>query len=89
MDILLLGLNYKTAPVEIREKFTFSDDGTSRALYLLSQTKSIAECVILGTCNRTEIYVVCDQLNVGRDYTLRFLAEWFGVSKESLRNISI
>ncbi|UYZ12451.1 MULTISPECIES: glutamyl-tRNA reductase [Brevibacillus] len=85
MDILLLGLNYKTAPVEIREKFTFSDDGTARALHLLSQTKSIAECVILGTCNRTEIYVVCDQLNVGRDYVLRFLAEWFGVDKESFK----
>lgn len=86
MDILLLGLNYKTAPVEIREKFTFSDDGTSRALHLLSQTKSIAECIILGTCNRTEIYVVCDQANVGRDYTRRFLAEWFGVEKESFKD---
>lgn len=86
MDILLLGLNYKTAPVEIREKFTFSDDGTARALHLLSQTKSIAECIILGTCNRTEIYVVCDQANVGRDYTRRFLAEWFGVSKESFKD---
>ena len=85
MDILVLGLNYKTAPVEIREKFTFSDEGTERALYLLSQTKSIAECVIIGTCNRTEVYVVCDQANVGRDYTLRFLAEWFGVRKESFR----
>ncbi|WP_421616915.1 glutamyl-tRNA reductase [Brevibacillus sp. TJ4] len=85
MDILVLGLNYKTAPVEIREKFTFSDDGTERALHLLSQTKSIAECVIIGTCNRTEVYVVCDQANVGRDYTLRFLAEWFGVDKASFR----
>ncbi|WP_103108232.1 glutamyl-tRNA reductase [Brevibacillus reuszeri] len=86
MDILLLGLNYKTAPVEIREKFTFSDDGTSRALHLLSQTKSIAECIILGTCNRTEIYVVCDQANIGRDYTRRFLAEWFGVEKEQFKD---
>jgi glutamyl-tRNA reductase len=86
MDILLLGLNYKTAPVEIREKFTFSDDGTARALHLLSQTKSIAECIIIGTCNRTEIYVVCDQANIGRDYTLRFLAEWFGVEKESFKD---
>lgn len=86
MDILLLGLNYKTAPVEIREKFTFSDDETERALHLLSQTKSIAECVIIGTCNRTEVYVVCDQANVGRDYTLRFLSEWFGVSKETFKD---
>lgn len=86
MDILLLGLNYKTAPVEVREKFTFSDDGTARALHLLSQTKSIAECVILGTCNRTELYVVCDQANIGRDYTRRFLAEWFGVEKERFKD---
>lgn len=86
MDILLMGLNYKTAPVEIREKFTFTDDSTPRALHLLSQTKSIVECIILGTCNRTEIYVVCDQLHTGRFYTRNFLAEWFGVEKESFQD---
>ncbi|AUM64119.1 glutamyl-tRNA reductase [Brevibacillus laterosporus] len=84
MEILLLGLNYKTAPVEIREKFTFNDDSTPRALHILSHTKSILECIIVGTCNRTEIYVVCDQLHTGRFYTRNFLAEWFGVEKESL-----
>lgn len=83
MDILLIGLNYKTAPVEIREKFTFSDNSTGRALHLLSQTKSVLECVILGTCNRTEIYVVCDQLHTGRFYVRNFLAEWFGVEKDA------
>lgn len=85
MQILMLGLNYKTAPVEIREKFTFSDDSTPRALHLLSQTKSILECVILGTCNRTEVYVVCDQMHTGRFYTRNFLAEWFGVDKDSFQ----
>jgi glutamyl-tRNA reductase len=85
MEILVLGLNYKTAPVEIREKFTFQDDSTPRALHLLSQTKSVVECVILGTCNRTEIYVVCDQLHTGRFYTRNFLAEWFGVDRESFQ----
>lgn len=86
MDILLIGLNYKTAPVEIREKFTFSDDSTARALHLLSQTKSVVECVILGTCNRTEIYVVCDQLHTGRFYVRNFLADWFGVDKETFQD---
>ncbi|NGQ94349.1 glutamyl-tRNA reductase [Brevibacillus sp. SYP-B805] len=86
MDILLIGLNYKTAPVEIREKFAFTDDSTSRALHLLSQTKSIVECVILGTCNRTEIYVVCDQLHTGRFYSRNFLADWFGVEKETFQD---
>ncbi|RNB90529.1 glutamyl-tRNA reductase [Brevibacillus fluminis] len=85
MDILLVGLNYKTAPVEIREKFTFNDDSTPRALHLLSQTKSIVESVIIGTCNRTEIYVVCDQLHTGRFYTRNFLADWFGIDKEQFQ----
>lgn len=86
MYILLLGLNYKTAPVEIREKFTFSDDSTARALHLLSQTKSVVECVILGTCNRTELYVICDQMHTGRFYTRTFLADWFGVEKEAFQD---
>lgn len=85
MDILLVGLNYKTAPVEIREKFTFNDDSTPRALHLLSQTKSIVESVVIGTCNRTEIYVVCDQLHTGRFYTRKFLADWFGIDKEQFQ----
>ncbi len=86
MDILLIGLNYKTAPVEIREKFTFNDDSTPRALHLLSQTKSIVECVIIGTCNRTEVYVVADQLHTGRFYTRNFLADWFGVDKDQFQS---
>lgn len=86
MEILVVGLNYKTAPVEIREKFTFQDDSTKRALHLLSRTKSILECVILGTCNRTELYVVCDQLHTGRFYTRNFLAEWFGTDRELFQN---
>lgn len=85
MDILLIGLNYKTAPVEIREKFTFNDNSTARALHLLSHTKSVLECVILGTCNRTELYVVVDQLHTGRFFTRNFLAEWFGVDKDSFQ----
>ncbi|HZG18110.1 MAG TPA: glutamyl-tRNA reductase [Candidatus Bathyarchaeia archaeon] len=85
MDILLIGLNYKTAPVEVREKFTFSDNSTERALHLLSQTKSVVESVILGTCNRTEIYVVCDQLHTGRFYVRNFLADWFGVDKDTFQ----
>lgn len=44
------------------------------------------ECVIIGTCNRTEIYVVCDQLHTGRFYTRNFLADWFGVDKEQFQS---
>ncbi|SER91691.1 glutamyl-tRNA reductase [Salipaludibacillus aurantiacus] len=81
MHILVVSLNYKTTPVEIREKFSFQDD-LDQALTKLRQSKSILENVIVSTCNRTEIYVVADQLHTGRYYTKVFLSDWFGIPKE-------
>ncbi|GAF64108.1 glutamyl-tRNA reductase [Bacillus sp. TS-2] len=82
MHTLMIGLNYKTAPVEMREKFTFTNDELPIALSTLRNSKSILECVIISTCNRTEIYVVADQLHTGRHFTKTFLAEWFQLPKE-------
>ena len=62
MHILAVGLNYKTAPVEIREKLTFSEGHTAEAMHQLNGRKSVLENVIISTCNRTEIYAVVDQL---------------------------
>src|SRR5690625_5467354 len=45
----------------------------------LNQRKSILENVIISTCNRTEIYVVADQLHTGRYFVKQFLADWFDV----------
>ncbi|MBM7096561.1 glutamyl-tRNA reductase [Bacillus sp. H-16] len=81
MHILVVSLNYKTTPVEIREKFTFQND-LEGALAKLRSSKSMLECVIVSTCNRTEIYAVVDQLHTGRYYTKAFLAEWFNMPKE-------
>lgn len=81
MHILVVGLNHKTTPVEIREKFQFQSD-MDQALTTLRQSKSILESVIISTCNRTELYVVADQLHTGRYYTKMFLSEWFQVPKE-------
>ncbi|CAM3821895.1 glutamyl-tRNA reductase [Alkalicoccus chagannorensis] len=82
MHVLVTSLNYKSTPVEIREKFTFQDDLTP-ALEQLRQSKSILECVIVSTCNRTELYVVADQVHTGRYYTKLFLQEWFEEPKEN------
>lgn len=82
MHILKVGLNYKTTPVEIREKLTFSEQSLGEALLALKKQKSILEDVIISTCNRTEIYAVVDQLHTGRYYIKQFLSEWFGIDKE-------
>ncbi|MGJ9457117.1 glutamyl-tRNA reductase [Oceanobacillus sp. CF4.6] len=82
MHILKVGFNYKTAPVEIREKLTFSEDSLHEAMNKLKSQKSILENVIVSTCNRTEIYAVVDQLHTGRFYIKQFLADWFDIDKE-------
>ncbi|BBN98314.1 glutamyl-tRNA reductase [Sporolactobacillus terrae] len=84
MHILAIGVNHRNTPVEIREKLTFQPEDLERALSELRQTKSIFEDVILSTCNRTELYVVSDQLHTGRYYSKKFFAEWFGISLEAL-----
>ncbi|MCZ0754782.1 glutamyl-tRNA reductase [Anoxybacillus sp. J5B_2022] len=84
MHILVVGVNYKTAPVEIREKLTFSESELVEAMKTLKQQKSILENVIISTCNRTEIYAVVDQVHTGRYYIKTFLADWFHIEKDSL-----
>ncbi len=56
MKIVVLGLNHKTAPVEIREKLAFDAEETSRALCELKSRFARAEFVLLSTCNRVELY---------------------------------
>jgi len=84
MHILVVGLNYKTAPVEIREKLSFQPHELTDAMKQLKEQKSILENVIVSTCNRTEIYAVVDQLHTGRYYIKAFLADWFGLEKENI-----
>ncbi|RFU65900.1 glutamyl-tRNA reductase [Peribacillus glennii] len=82
MHILAVGLNFKTAPVEIREKLSFTEAELADAMKALKNKKSILENVIVSTCNRTEIYAVADQIHTSRYYIKEFLSEWFQIEKE-------
>lgn len=82
MHIVVAGLNYRTAPVSIREKFAFAAGDLPLALKELKETKSVLECVIVGTCNRTELYVVVDRSNRCGHYLRGFLEKWFDVPRE-------
>jgi glutamyl-tRNA reductase len=81
MHILMIGLNHKTAPVEIRERLTFNETDLGEAMKTLKEKKSILENIVISTCNRTEIYAVVDQLHTGRYYIQEFLSEWFGIDQ--------
>jgi glutamyl-tRNA reductase len=82
MHTLVIGINYKTAPVEIRERLSFNEADLAVAIKKLNTKKSILENIILSTCNRTEIYAVVDQLHTGRYYIKEFLSEWFGIEQK-------
>ncbi|OGW77292.1 MAG: glutamyl-tRNA reductase [Omnitrophica bacterium RIFCSPHIGHO2_02_FULL_46_20] len=65
MDLIVIGINHKTAPVEIREKLSFSPKEIIEANRLLKESVFLKESLILSTCNRVEIYALCDR---GKDY---------------------
>ena len=83
MNIILVGLNHKTAPVEIREKIAFQDHRINDAIKKLNSSDSISECLILSTCNRVEIYAVSeDEDSVLESEVVKFISEFHNIETE-------
>ena len=61
MQLTVLGLNHRTAPVEVRERFNFGADKIAHLLDHLRSNDGITEAMLLSTCNRTELYLVMDE----------------------------
>ena len=57
----VIGISYKTAPLEIREKFSFSKEDIVSFSEQLQQETEISDLVLVSTCNRTEIYFSQDK----------------------------
>lgn len=85
MNIAVVGLSHKTAPVEVREKLSIPDDQKERAISQLLHQPHLDEIAILSTCNRLEIYLVSQDTESGIREVAQFLAEWSGLSLSRLR----
>ena len=83
MHLLLLGVSHRTAPVELRERLDFSSRDVGAAVESLSARSSSAESVVLSTCNRSEIYVVSDDLTRARAEIVTFLSEYHHLPSET------
>ena len=59
-NIFLLGLNHRTAPVELRECIAFNPQDTEKTLELLKKEPSINESLLYSTCNRVEVLFVAE-----------------------------
>lgn len=81
MHLALLGLNYKSAPVEIREKLSIPVHKLPEAISCIEEMEGVSECLILSTCNRTEIYTCADS----RQYDTvvpEFINKFCGITPE-------
>ncbi len=84
MSILVVGLNHKSAPVEIREKLAFDTNSISTALSMFLQKHQDAEAVILSTCNRVEIYISSLEDSIKVEDILSFLADFHKIEQNYL-----
>ena len=75
-DIVLLGLNHKTASVDVRECIAFTTDETDRALTMLRDNPAIAESVLFSTCNRIELLMAVDEREAAVAIAKQFIAEF-------------
>ena len=83
MEFLVVGLNHRTAPVEVRERLSLNKEQLPNALSDMNGHG--VPGVILSTCNRSEFYTldtlgVSTSLETGADRVKRFLVEKFGIS---------
>lgn len=82
MEIAVIGLNHKTAPVEIREKLSFSKKNAESIFDELRKQFIFEERLILSTCNRTEIYGVDKDLETSIRKTKHFLSRYADLELE-------
>ncbi len=73
MTISVIGLNHKSANIDIREKFSFTADNASLLLRRIKKVRDILEVIVVSTCNRTEIY--CESANGSDDIKNWLLSE--------------
>ena len=75
-EIVLLGLNHKTAPVDVRECIAFTADETDRALVMLRENPVIGESVLFSTCNRIELLMAVDEREAAVKIAKQFISEF-------------
>lgn len=86
MLVFAVGVNHRTAPVEIREKLSFSDHSLEEWLKRLNSYPAIEGCVIISTCNRTEIYAATREFDDGLGAIWDFLSGKSGVDISEIKN---
>lgn len=80
MELLVVGLNHNTAPIEIRECLAFSEDKMEDALSKVHALPSVKENMIVSTCNRVEVYASTRETEKAVHDLRDFFSQYHGIS---------
>ena len=77
--LMVVGLNYRTAPVAVRERFWISENRRYEALVQLSRAEGIEEALVMATCNRTEFWLWANDVTLAANSIMRLLSAEYGL----------
>ncbi len=77
---MVVGLNYRTAPIAVRERFWIEENRRYEALAHLSRAEGIDEVIVLSTCNRTEFLILADDVTLAENSVMRLLGSEYGLN---------
>lgn len=75
MSLIVIGLNHKTASIDIREKMSIAENDIAKVVNNICKAERIHGCVVVSTCNRTEFYMSCSSNKIA----LKEFCACFGV----------
>lgn len=86
MKVLVLGLNHKTADVEIRERIAFGGHKLEEGIFGLKKIPEVKEIALLSTCNRVEIYACVNGDAKAAENIKNFLSDFHNIQKKDFEN---
>lgn len=86
MNLIIIGINHRTAPVKVREKFSFSAKKIDESLTRLKESHLVNGAVILSTCNRTEVYfdIPVEKKHSGLQRIKSFIFDMYSAGKDDI-----
>jgi glutamyl-tRNA reductase len=76
VSVVVIGLNHRTAPLDLLERMTIGDGQLPKALHDLCTRPNLSEALVLSTCNRTEVYAVAERFHGAYSDIRGFLADF-------------
>ena len=86
MSLVVIGINNRTMPLDLFERFAIQDDGLPKAIADVIARRNVSEAIVLSTCNRLEVYVYAEKFHGAYQDVRDFLTETAGVAPEEFND---